>query len=377
METTLFPQFNIGILGATGYIGAPYRKEIRESGQARIVALCARRKEPLQAAGKEDGALLCTDNWRQVIEHPEVDLVIIGTPDALHHQALMECAAAGKHVFCEKPIGVNAVEAREMWEAYKNLGHLAHYVPFWTRYVSVFARARTLVREGFLGEIKAVFYRWLNPRPASMPLTWRDDPALSAGGSIADVGSHAYDTVRWILGEEAKRVLCHADVITPSKADLGPINLTDALEWGQSHRLDEASSSKGGTPDYASTSWEFESGITGSLVVSHATYLRKGLAPELEFHGTNASLAVDRITGNLTLSKSDGSCEVIENVPDEGFGNRFKKHVFPALRNQIDANPDPNHPNLEDGWRTQVFTDAVTKSGATAGWVALKDIEDA
>lgn len=245
-----FP-FRIGILGATGYIGAPYRQEIRDSGDAQIVALCARRTEPLATAAAEDGAQLTTQDWREVVEHPQVNLVLVATPDALHHEAVMACAAAGKHLFCEKPVGVNAIEAREMRDAYRAQARLGHYVPFWTRYVSVFARAREIVQSGQLGDVKVVFYRWYNPRPAAMPLTWRDDPKLSAAGSIADVGSHAYDTVRWILGEEARNVLAHSDTLTPAKADLGGINLTEALEWGQKHQLQEAQQTKGGTPDYA------------------------------------------------------------------------------------------------------------------------------
>lgn len=367
--------FRIGILGATGYIGNPYRQEIRDSGEAMIVALCARRPELLAEAVVADGARLATSNWREVVEHPDVNLVIVATPDALHYEAVLGCAAAEKHLLCEKPIGVNAVEARAMRDAYAARPQLFHYVPFWTRFVPVFARAREIVTRGDLGEPKMVFYRWYNPRPAAMPLTWRDDPRLSAAGSIADVGSHAYDTVRWILGEDATKVLAHAATMTPAKADLGGINLSEALDWGQSHQLREVAAKKGGTPDYACAAWEFASGAVGSLVVSHATFLRKGLAPELEFHGTDASLGIDRVRGELILSKADGTCEVIESVPDEGFGNRFQKYVFPAFRQGLDPDARAGYPNLEDGWRVQCFTDAIVQSAATGTWISLEDVD--
>ncbi|OUU86377.1 MAG: hypothetical protein CBC36_09150, partial [Verrucomicrobiaceae bacterium TMED76] len=108
----------VGVLGATGYIGEPYRAEMRKCDGVRMVALCARRKEPLQKAAEEDGADLVTDNWREVIDHPDVNYVVVGTPDAFHHEAVMAAAAAGKHVFCEKPLGMNSDEAREMTKAY-------------------------------------------------------------------------------------------------------------------------------------------------------------------------------------------------------------------------------------------------------------------
>jgi predicted dehydrogenase len=208
----------------------------------------------------------------------------------------------------------------------------------------------------------------LNPRPPAMPITWRDDATLSAGGSIADVGSHSYDTVRWLLGIEAKRVLVHADVITPAKLDLGNINLAEALEHTQAtNHLVNRAHRKGTTYDYANIAWEFEGGAIGSIIVSHAPFLRKGLAPELELHGTEASLSVDRFNGRLTLFKQDQKEEVIAVLPGKEAGNRFEKFVFPNLRKTL-SGLDVDYPNLEDGWRVQLFTDAAAESARTGTW---------
>lgn len=367
--------FGVGVIGATGYIGTPYRSEIREAtNDARIVALCARRRDLLEAAGKEDGAQFLTDDWKQVVEHPDVDTVLVATPDALHHEEVMACVAAGKHVICEKPVGVNVQEAWEFWSAYRDSG-LGHFVPFWTRYVPVFARAREIVQAGTLGDIRGVMYRWHNPRPDSMPFTWRDDADLSAAGSIADVGSHAYDTMRWLLGTEAVRVQTHADVITPAKPDLGAINLEEAIQWGGEHQASESSSTRKGTAfDYASISFELQTGAIGTLVLSHAPFLRKGLCPEVELHGTDASLAIDRVNSTITLVHADKTPEQPEKVEDPGWGNRFSKYVFPALRS-IAAGEPCDHPGLEDGYRVQLFTDAAAQSAKHGGWITLSDID--
>ena len=367
-------QFGVGVLGATGYIGTPYRSEIRESpDDATIVALCARRRDLLDASGREDNAQLVTDDWRQVVEHPDVNFVIIATPDALHHEALLECAKQKKHVFCEKPVGMNVKESHEMWLACRDAG-VGHYVPFWTRYVPVFVRARKIVSQGQLGEIKAVIYRWHNPRPDAMPFTWRNDASLSAAGSIADVGSHAYDAMRWILGEEAVRVLTHADVLAPLKPDLGAINLDEAIEWGQSHESSDSPTKRKGTSfDYADIAFRFDNGAVGSLVLSHASCIRKGLAPELELHGSEASLAVDRITNTLTIAKGNEPPELLEQIDDPGLGNRFAKHVFPAVRARIEGG-GLEHPGLDDGWRVQLFTDAAAQSAQRGTWIELADL---
>ena len=369
MTTAKNEMIGVGVIGATGFIGSPYRREIRQSPGTRIVALCARRQDLLAQAAAEDGAVLATGDWREVVDHPEVDFVIVATPDALHYEAVMACAAAGKHLLCEKPVGANADEAYAMWDAYRERPQLAHFVPYWARYVKMFSRAREWVSQGMVGEVRSVIYRWLNPRPEAMPLTWRDDPTLSAGGSIADVGSHSYDTIRWVLGKEAPRVLAHGGTISPAKPDLGAINLAEALDWTRSHRRADASGRKGGTIDYANISWEFDDGVTGTLLVSHATHIRKGFAPDLELHGTEASLGVDRMTGELSLARPGKAPEVLETHPERS-GNRFAEHVFPAVR-AIMAGEPSDHPDLEDGYRVQAFTDAAAKAVELGRWVEV------
>lgn len=369
--------FRVGVIGATGFIGTPYRAEIRDSGDlARLTCLCARRRELLEAAGEIDGVSALTDDWREVVHHSEVDVVLVATPDALHHEAVLACAAARKHVICEKPLGADIGEAWEIWSAYRDSG-LAHFVPFWTRYHPLFARAQEIVQQGALGEIRAVVSRWHNPRPRSMPLTWRDDAGLSSAGSVADVGSHAYDTIRWILGCEATRVLAHAGVVSPAKPDLGQINLSEALNWGGAHDISDSVAKRKGTAfDYANIAFELDGGAIATMTVSHAPFLRKGMVPELEFHGLDASLAVDRVNGRVTLMRGDGPAEVVCSLQDQGWGNRFAVHVFPGLAAMLAGEPT-SHPDLEDGYRVQLFTDAAAKSAQEGGWVELSAIDPA
>jgi len=368
--------FGVGVIGATGFIGTPYRAEIREcSDEARIVALCARRQDRLQAAAEEDRCDFITDDWRQVVDHPDVDLVLVLTPDALHIEPVLATAAAGKHLFCEKPIGVDSDEAYRMWAAVREAG-IAHYVPFWTRYVPAFARARELVQSGAIGDVRAIIYRWQNPRPANIPHTWRDDASLSSAGSIADVGSHAYDIVRWIVGSEARRVLAHADVITPAKPDLGNIDLGEAIGWGQENEdlaADQAVK-KGTAFDYATIAWEWDNDAVGAIILSHAPVIRKGMAPELELHGTKASLAIDRIRSTVTLYPPDDTDGEVEKIEDPGFGNRAAKHVFGSFQEQI-AGTRGVHPGMDDGYRVQLFTDAAATSAKRGGWVELSELD--
>jgi len=368
--------FQIGVLGATGFIATPYRQEIREAAtDARIVAHCARRRDQLERAAREDGAEFVTDDWRQVVDHPDIDLVLVATPDALHYEAAMRCAEQGKHVFCEKPVGMNTREAREIWQAFRD-AELGHFVPYWTRYIEVFARARQMVESGELGEIRGVVWRWHNPRPSAIPFTWRDNADLSAAGSIGDVGSHAYDIVRWITGAEASRVLAHAGVISGPKPDIGEPNLSEALEWGQKHTASDSADQRTGTAfDYGGILVEFRGGAIGAMLASHAPFLRKGLAPDLELHGTKASLAVYRIESTIALAGPGDDPPVREIVPDPGVGNRFARFVFPAVRERAAGAPC-KHPGLDDGWHVQRFVDAAATSARRGAWVELEEMDD-
>ena len=73
--------------------------------------------------------------------------MLVLTPDALHYEPAMACAELRKHLLCEKPVGTTVEQAADIWHAYRDSG-LAHFVPYWTRYVPVILRAKQLVDAG-------------------------------------------------------------------------------------------------------------------------------------------------------------------------------------------------------------------------------------
>ena len=197
----------VGVIGATGNIGRRYRAELRAiPEQARIVALCARRIERLRRARDEDGAGLITTDWREVVDHPDVEVVLIATPDDQHVDPALACAAAGRHLICEKPVARTAAEAAAIRDAYRDRG-LGHFVPFWSRYEPPLARARELIAGGAVGRVRWFTYRRHMPRAAGSAFTWRDDAAVSTAGAVADLGVHMIDVLRWMLDEQPRRVL--------------------------------------------------------------------------------------------------------------------------------------------------------------------------
>jgi predicted dehydrogenase len=139
-----------------------------------------------------------TSDWRAMVADPEIDVINITAPNALHKEMALTAIAAGKHVYCEKPLAPLAADAREMAEAAEKAG-VKTQVGFNYLCNPLFGLAREMIAVGELGEIKG--YRGLHAEDymadAAAPFTFRHDPA--GGGALADLGSHAIATCEYLL----------------------------------------------------------------------------------------------------------------------------------------------------------------------------------
>ena len=132
----------------------------------------------------------------------EVTVVDCSTPNYQHRQTLLAAIAAGKHVYCEKPLALNAAEAREIVRVAEKAG-VSVGMTFNYRFVPAITRARQMIADGALGEIynfRAEYFHTGYQDP-QRPLGWRMKQELSGGGALVDMGSHLIDLVRHLLGE--------------------------------------------------------------------------------------------------------------------------------------------------------------------------------
>ena len=131
--------------------------------------------------------------------NPDVDAIYISSPPNVHCEHTLTAAANGKHVLCEKPMGMDAGECEQMIEACNRAGvHLE--ICFVLRGWPVYHKVKEIVNSGDLGqvvEIRARLGKW-TPRESE---EWRLDPDQSGGGALMDVGSHYLDLFRYLLGE--------------------------------------------------------------------------------------------------------------------------------------------------------------------------------
>ena len=170
-----------------------------------------------EAARAAFGFQRATENWRDLISDPSIDIVDITAPNALHKEMALAAIAAGKHVYCEKPLAPLACDALEMAEAAEAAG-VKTQVGFNYLMNPMLRLAREMILVGELGEIYS--YRGVHAEdymsdPAG-PYTFRHEPA--GGGALADIGSHALATAEFLLGPIAQ-VMGNSHILIPERRD--------------------------------------------------------------------------------------------------------------------------------------------------------------
>ncbi len=186
----------VAIVGC-GLIG---QKRARALGPARLLG-CADVVLPrAEALARTAPGARATDDWRQLLDRREVDVVIVATTNDALAEVAGAAVAAGKHVLVEKPGGRNTREVRSVIAAANHTRSLVR-VGFNHRYHPALRRARELFASGVLGELMFVRGRYGHGGRVGYDHEWRANPALSGGGELIDQGVHLIDLARCFLGD--------------------------------------------------------------------------------------------------------------------------------------------------------------------------------
>jgi predicted dehydrogenase len=200
----------VGLIGA-GWMGrahaAAFENAARTFGSEPAILEIAAVADVSEAAARDFagrfGVARWTVEWRSVVSDPAIDVIDITTPNDVHPEIALAAIAAGKHVYCEKPMANTAAEARAMTEAAKAAG-VKTLVGFNYLCSPIQAYARQLIDGGALGEIfhfRGTFDNDYMVDPA-FPFTWRTDArAAGRAGALGDMASHVLSLAHYLVGE--------------------------------------------------------------------------------------------------------------------------------------------------------------------------------
>jgi len=198
----------IGIIGM-GWIGTVHSRCYRQVSdryrdlgiQARMVICADEVKNRAQEAQERFGFEHWSTDWEDVISNADVEAISIASPNFLHIDMIRSAAKAGKHIFCEKPVGMNPLQTAEIESIAREAGVIS-WVGYNYRWAPVVQYARKLVQEGKIGDITHYRGRFLvgYGRDPNGILSWRFQREFSGSGALGDLISHVVDMAHSMAG---------------------------------------------------------------------------------------------------------------------------------------------------------------------------------
>ena len=355
---------NFAIIGAGGISLHNHLPGLALCPDVRVQAVCDANPATLDQARSLTGAPVAAAEWRDVVARDDVHAVIIATPNFLHPDIAIAAARSGKHVLCEKPIALNAADARRMAEEADRAG-VRHMTAFTYQFVPAMRYLRHLVARGDLG--KAYHYRSCRLQDwGTRNLGWRQQRKLAGTGELGDMLSHRIDFAHQLVGP-MKRMVANVMNLTPVRG--GQPNDTD---------------------DWVAILAEFESGASGVLESSKLASGRNESWRSLDYVEINGSEASFEFTtgrwNELMHGKVGGPGMAPLAVPrdfwvwpgsprDPGVGDPLVTFRYDQAVEFVNAIREqrPCAVTFHDGARTQAVMDLAVKSAETGRWMNLSE----
>ena len=362
MKTT---PVGIGIVGA-GFARTTQIPGFRDCMGAKVVAIASRHRERAAEVAKEFGIQHVAADWRELVERDDVDLISIVTPPATHMEITLAALEQGKAVLCEKPMALNAGEAKRMVEKARAANVLA-LIDHELRFLNSRRTMRGMLQTGAIGTVRHCNYVFRSDYRgiADRGWDWWSDEKMG-GGTLGAIGSHAVDSFRWMLSTEVTRAL---GMLTthikerPDKSSRGMRAVTTDDEAKLLFRFADGPHTEDAT------------GAAALSVVESGKYENR-----LEIYGTKGALMVEE-TGELWRSPTgSGQWRPVQVDQDHmaqgmresswsrGFTS-FACRIVEALRAGRKTVEDGA--SFEDGYRVQVVLDALRESNESGCWVDI------
>jgi predicted dehydrogenase len=343
-----------------------------------LAAICGRTREKVDIEAKRFGFKKTYSDWKDLVEDPAVEIVDNCASPSSHVDPVVKAAEMGKNVFCEKPLARNSKEAKSMLEAAEK-AHVKHMTGFNYRFVPAIALAKEMVDNGSIGKVYYFKGSYLNVEVGyddpDLPIEWHHESKIAGYGALSDLGSHALDLARFLVGEISS--VCGANAtfiksrpLKPGSTAKGKVDVDDLtiaclkFKDGALGVL-EASWITPGRTDFLG----FE--IYGSLGTMRFNLERIN---ELELYTSSDSKKVAGFRNVLVLNREHPYMK--QYWPNQGGGFSWEHTFVNELNHYLncisqDELVEPVGATFYDGYRNCLIMDAIVESSKTEKWVSL------
>lgn len=376
----------MGLVGP-GFVGAHHVDAVRRLGFVDVVAIAASTDASARRKADALGIPKAYGSYEALVADPDVHVVHNTTPNYLHAPVILAALAHGKHVVSDKPLAMNAAEARQLWDAARKAG-VVHAVTFNYRGNPLVQQARGMIAGGELGRVHFVHGAYLQDwLLQDTDFSWRLEPEKGGQTSaVGDIGSHWCDLVQHVVGQRIVEVL--ADFTTVIDTRQKPATTTEAFA-GASDAAREPFAVR--SEDLASILVRFDGGAKGSLSVGQVCAGHKNDL-WFEVNGRQASLRwLQERQNELWIGRRDAANAMLAKDPallspaarpyahlpgghQEAWADAFcnvMRDIYSVIRGERAARPAMA--TFEDGYHSACIVDAVLASHTRGGvWTKVE-----
>lgn len=340
----------VALIGS-GFMGRTYAECLERYVQGATLVAVHGGSRAAQLANDYDVELI--ERYPDVLSHPGIDAVLLATPQGLHCEQVTQAAQAGKHALVEKPMALNREQCLSMIGACREAHVVLSVIQTW-RFRGTVARAKQLVDDGLIGELRMIQLRTLFPKMNLAAKEWIKQ--TESGGMILDQGSHNFDFLRYFAQSDPTRIFGR---ITDFSQSTYPFPSAMAQIEFQNGVM-------------AQTWMSFELPPPG---VSHSAF--RGLVV-----GSDGMLDIDGY-GQLNLSRDGKPWETVWEQPAIDFQNaplspQRLEAFFTQVQDFVDSIREQRPPRVtgEDGCAAITLIDAVRRSSQTGQAIELSQIAE-
>ncbi|MEP6743279.1 MAG: Gfo/Idh/MocA family oxidoreductase [bacterium] len=356
----------IGIVGA-GFARSTQIPGFKNCKDARVVSVASGRRENAEKVAAEFGIEHVANDWQELVRRDDLDLVSVVTPPATHLEITLAALEHGKAVLCEKPMAMNAAEAKQMTDHAQQANVLA-LIDHELRFLSNRHTMHAMVHRGAIGKVRHCNYVFRSDYRAVLdrPWDWWSDERMG-GGTLGAIGSHAVDSFRWLLDLEVSEVFALLSTKIAERPDKKGGGAMRGVTSDDDAKL-----------TFRFTDSQLGTGVTGTAslsVVESGKYENR-----FEVYGSTGALMVEE-SGELWHSPAgSGTWRPVQVDQDpiapgmkDGSWSRgftaFSCKIVEALRagtNQVEGAA-----TFADGYRVQLALDGARAANQSGCWAKV------